>query len=181
MRHNPESKIQEKTVAATIPIGGLIHTLHNIQSKIEVASGAATALDLLLRIIAQLEPKVQIALAKTTKTLYHKATFGQLIGPVLEVFNDVLGPIDCAKIKNCLQPRNTTVHGNFAELVIHLCGEAPGMEIDSRTGKVKSLREDDIIGGVLCVERNQGLEAFSRGAHEVADILERKILRSLGP
>ena len=53
----PKTKIR-----LSVPIGGLIAILHNIQMKIDAAAGAATALDLRLRVIAQLDGRVKDAL-----------------------------------------------------------------------------------------------------------------------
>ena len=47
-----------------VPVEGLISVLHNIQAKIDAAAGAATALELRLRIIAQLNKAVRDELSK---------------------------------------------------------------------------------------------------------------------
>ncbi|MFA6118636.1 MAG: hypothetical protein WCT85_01670 [Parachlamydiales bacterium] len=159
----------------------LICTLNNIQSKIDTAAGAATALEIRLRIIAQLEPKVQIELKNRTKKLYYKADLIHLIDAVIETFQDKLDLNDQAKIKSCRLPRHKTSHGSFAELMIELTGEVLGREIDPHTRKRKPLEKNDIIEGAVCIERNHGLEEFSKRAKEAIEILERKILRSLEP
>ena len=53
------NKTTQKNIELSVPIGGLISHLHNIRSKIVAAGGAVSLLDLYLRIIAQLEPKVR--------------------------------------------------------------------------------------------------------------------------
>ncbi len=171
-------KIQKKM---TMPIGALIQTLKNIQPKIDTAAGAATALELRLRVIAQLEPKVQIALGKKANSQYHKGPLSYLIDVILEVFQDRLDPADQEKIKICRLPRNKVIHGSFAELMIELNGEALGREIDPRTGKHRPLEKIDIIEAAISIDHTQGLEDFSRRANEAIDILERKILLSLKP
>jgi hypothetical protein len=65
--------------------------------------------------------------------------------------------------------------------MIELNGEALGREIDPYTFKHKSLEEDDIIEGAICIERNGGLDEFSKRAKEAILILENKILRAFKP
>jgi hypothetical protein len=166
----------QKKVQSAVPIGGLISILHNIQCKIDAASGAATALELRLRIIAQLEPDVQLELKNKKKPRYHKADLIDLIEAVLKVFQDKLTPEERLKIESCRPPRNKVTHASFAELMIKLSGEAPSRVIDPHTLKHKALLEDDIIEGALCIERNRGLEIFCVQAREAIAILERKIL-----
>ncbi len=168
-------------VTMPVPIEGLLCTLNNIQSKIDAAAGAATALELRLRIIAQWEPKVRVALQNHTKVRYHQAPLRDLIEAVLEVFQGLLDSAEQDKIRSCRPPRNKAAHGSFAELVIELSGEASGREIDPHTFKRKPLAEDDIIEGAICIERNRGLEDFTQRAKEAVVILERKVLRSLKP
>jgi hypothetical protein len=173
------TKVQKKQ-AMLVPVEGLIYILKNIQGKIDAASGAATALDLRLRIIGQSEPEVQAVLKKNKKPPYHKAHLSDLIDAVLEVFQDRLDLEEQDKIKNCRLPRNKAVHGSFVELMLELSGDAPGLEIDTRTGRRKPLAENDIIGGVQSIEMNRGLEEFTKRANEAIKILE-KILRFLKP
>ena len=173
---NPKT---QKKIKMPVPMGGLISILHNIQSKIDAASGAATALDLRLRIIAELKPEVQTALKKRTKSPYRKADLNDLIDAVLEIFHDKLDLADQDKIKNCRLPRNKAIHGSFAELMIELNGEALGREIDPGTLKHKPLEKDDIIEGAICIERNRGLDEFAKRAREAVSILERNVLLSL--
>lgn len=157
----------------------LISTLHNIQCKIDSAAGAATALELRLRIISQLEPKVQDELKKKTKKPFYKAELEHLISAVLEVFKGQLDLIEHDAIINCRPPRNKLIHASLVELMIKLSGEALGREIDPRTGKGKPLTEDDLVEGAKCIERGRGLDIFSQRAREAVSILERKILRSI--
>ena len=104
-----------------------------------------------------------------------------MINAILEVFQAKLHPADQDLIKSCRPPRNKAVHGSYAELMIVLNGVAPGREIDTRARKRKPLREDEIIEGTLCIDQNHGLEDFSKRAKEAAQLLERKILRTLKP
>jgi len=159
----------------------LISILHNIQLKIDTAAGAATALELRLRIIAQLEIKVRDELRKKTKKAFHKAELDHLISAVLDVFQDKLDPVEQNIIRSCRPPRNKTAHGSFAELMIELTGEAPGRHFDSYTLKPMPLEENDIIEGAVCIERNRGLDEFTKRARIAVSILEDKIMRSLKP
>jgi len=170
----PKTKIR-----LPVPIGGLISILHNIQMKIDAAAGAATALELRLRVIAQLDSRVKDALKQKTKKLFYRAELEQLIEAVLTVFHDKLDAVEQEKLRKCRPPRNKTTHASFAELMIALNGEAPGREIDPDTLKPKLLDEDDVIEGAICIERNRGLDDFAKIAREVVLILEQKILRFL--
>ena len=178
---NTDQSIIQKKVKPPILIESLIRTLKEIQSKIDKASGTATAIDLRVRIIAQLEPKVQAALKKTTRDPFHKASLFYLIDSILEVFRDELAPEEKDQIKNCRPPRNKAIHGSLAELMIELSGEAFSREIDPSTSKRKPLAKDDIIEGAICIERNMGLDTFSQQSSKVIEILDEKILRSLSP
>jgi len=171
----------QKQIKMPVPVESLITVLHNIQLKIDAAAGAATALELRLRIIAQLEIKVRDELRKKTKKSYHKTELEHLISAILDVFQDKLDATEQEIIRKCRPPRNKTTHGSFAELMIELIGEAPGRQLDNRTLKRMPLEEDDIIEGALCIERNGGLDEFSRRARLAVSILEGKIMRSLKP
>ncbi len=180
MINTTQTQVQKK-VKRPFTIEALILMFNSIQLHIDKASGAATALDLRLRAIAQLEPKVQAALKKKKRPPYHQAKLSHLIEAILEVFPDQLSLTEQAKLQNCRQPRNKATHGSFAELMIELNGKAPSREIDRKTLKPKPLAEDDIIEGAICIERNGGLEDFSRRAKEAIEILEKKVMRSLQP
>ena len=164
-----------------VPIDALLQTLANIQLKLDTASGAATALDLRLRIIAQLAPRVRLALSRKKRGAFHQVKLHQLVDAVLEVFSDRIEPKDQEKIKKIRHPRNKAAHGSFVELMIALNREPQGRELDPHTGKRKLLSVDDIIEGVICIERNRGLEEFSMQVNEAVKILDDKILRTLAP
>lgn len=179
MTHKAQS--QQKKPRLPVLIEPLISTLHNIQLKIDSAAGAATALELRLRIIAQLENKVQIELKRKTKKPFYKAELEHLIFAVLEVFKEKLDPTEHNAIIRCRPPRNKLIHASLVELMINLNGEALGREVDPNTGKGKPLAEDDLVEGAKCIERSRGLDIFSQRAREAVVILETKILRSIKP
>jgi hypothetical protein len=169
-------------------MNGLIGILNNVRSKIDVAAGAAVSLELHLRIIAQKNPRVQRELLEVQtskgkkgdgKKRYHQADLSDLLDAIIEVFQNKLDLKDQELLKNCRILRNKTSHGSFAELMIALSGEAQGRETDPLTTKRKSLKEDDIIEGVICIEWNGGLEKFSQQANRAIDLLREKILPSL--
>lgn len=180
MSNTIDPKVHKK-VKMPFTIEALIQILNNIRLKSDAAAGAATALELRLRIIAELEPNVQIALKRQKKPPYFKADLIDLIDAVIEVFQDKLDPMSQDKIKSCRPPRNKVAHGSFAELMIELNGEALGRDLDGRTGKYNPIEKGDIVEGVICIERNRGLESFTLRANEAIEILEQKILRSLKP
>lgn len=60
----------QKRIKMPVLIDSLIIILHNIQQKINSAAGAATALELRLRIIAQLELRIQDELGKKNKKTF---------------------------------------------------------------------------------------------------------------
>jgi hypothetical protein len=174
------SKNSEKKVLPIL-IEPLIQILHNIQSQIDSAAGAATALELRLGIIAQLEPKVQTELKKQSLDPYHKAKLVHLIDSVLTVFQDRLDTVEQDTIKKCRPPRNYASHGSFVELMFAINGEAPGREMDPRTRKGKPLAKNDLVEGAKCIEKSRGLDLFSQRAKKAVEILEIKVLRSLQP
>ncbi len=157
----------------------LISTLHNIQSKIDDAAGALIALELRLRIIAQLEPKVQEELKKKTSDFFYEANLSYLITAVLEVFQEKLDPAEQELIKSCRMPRNKLAHASFVEFLIELNGEAEGRVIDPKTGKKNSLEKHDLVEGAKCIERGSGLPQFSSKVKITIQILESKIMRHL--
>jgi len=181
---NNTIQAQQKKIRLQVPIEGLLIALDNTRLKIDAATGAATFLELHLRIIAQHVIEVQDeltrlqSLRKVKKVRYHRADLIDLIDAVIEVFQDKLDPNDQDLLKSCRIPRNKTSHGSFAELMIALSGEALGREIDPRNMKRKPLAEDDIIEGAICIDRNRGLEDFTRRANEAISLLRNKVLRS---
>jgi hypothetical protein len=172
------SKMQRK-VRMPILIKPLISILHNIQLKIDAAAGAATALELRLRIIAQLDERVQEELKNKTKKAYHKAELEHLIDAILIMFQNELEANEKDIISNSRIPRNKATHASFAELMIVLAGEAPGRQLDNRTLKPLPLDEDDVVKGAICIERNRGLDEFAKRARIAVSILETKVMRAL--
>jgi len=176
-----------KKMKMSVPIEGLISILHNIQLKIDAAAGAATAVELRLRIIAQLEVKVREELKIQQKSrkkrdkAFHQADLEDLISAVLEIYKDKIDADERKIIESCRLPRNKAAHASFAELMIQLTGEAPGRQLDHRTLKPMPLDEEDIIEGAICIERNRGLDEFAKRARIAVSILESKIMRSLKP
>jgi hypothetical protein len=185
MTHTTQS--QQKKIRLPVPMNGLINVLDNIKSKIDAAAGAATFLELHLRIIAQLDSSVQTellkvqTLRKARREPYHRADLIDLIDAVIGVFQNKLDPKDQEILKSFHIPRNKTSHASFAELMIALSGEALGREIDPVTMKRKPLAEDDIIEGAICIERNGGLEEFAKQANKAVTLLREKVLRSFSP
>jgi hypothetical protein len=182
---NTENPQQKKT-RPPITTNGLIMVFNNIRSKIDAAAGAATFLELHLRAIAQLNPRVQIELRRVQAErgikkpkCYHQADLNYLIDAVIGVFRDKLAPEEQDVLKSCRVPRNKTSHGSFAELMIELNGEAPGREIDPTTGKRKPLAEDDIVEAAICIEWNGGLEEFTKRADKAVALIQEKVLRPL--
>lgn len=180
----PLSTRFQQNVKLNIPVTGLIQTLKNIKEKIDAAAGSATFLELHLRIIAQNDPRVQTELTKaqaknsSKKCSFHQADLNDLIEATICVYQNNLDSTEQDKLKKIRVPRNKTIHGSFAELMIELNGAAPGREIDPLSRKRKLLAKDDIIEGVLSIERNGGLEEFAIRANEAVEILQRKILYS---
>lgn len=177
--NNTNNPVVQKKAKLLVLIEPLISTLHNIQLKIDSAAGAATALELRLRIIAQLEPKVQEILKTKTKESFYRVKLEHLIAAVLHVFKDKLNSAEYDAIIECRIPRNKLIHASLVELMIKLNEEALGREIDPQTGKGKPLREDDLVEGAKLIERSRGLDIFSQRARVAIEILERKILRSI--
>lgn len=175
---------QQKKFRLRVSIEGLLTVLDNARLKIDAAAGAATFLELHLRIIAQQFIEVQDRLTrlqtlrKVKRVRYHRADLIDLIDAVIEVFQDKLDLNDQNLLKSCRILRNKTSHGSFTELMIALSGEALGREIDPHTMKRKPLAEDDISEGTICIDRNRGLEDFTRLANEAVSLLRNKILRS---
>lgn len=177
----------QKHVKMPVMIEPLISILHNIQLKIDAAAGAATALELRLRIIAQLdvsireELKNQQKLRKKRPKDFHQADLEDLIAAVIEIYKNKIDDDERRIIESCRLPRNKAAHASFAELMIQLTGEAPGRQLDHRTLKPMPLDEDDIIEGAVCIERNRGLDEFSKRARIAVSILEEKVMRSIKP
>ncbi|MGE3921070.1 MAG: hypothetical protein AB7F64_09120 [Gammaproteobacteria bacterium] len=178
---SPINSKKAKEVKMPVLIEPLISILHNIQSKIDFATGAATALELRLRIIAQLDDRVQKELKRKTKKAYHKAELEHLIDSVLIVFQNELEIHEKDIISNCRIPRNKTTHASFAELMITLVGYASSRQLDNHSLKPLPLNEDDIVEGAVCIERNGGLDEFAKRARIAVSILETKVMRTLKP
>lgn len=156
----------------------LISTLGNVQQKLGAAVGAATAFEFRLRLIAELEPKVQFELKKLTPFPFYKADLIHMISAVIEVFQSNLNPDERKKIQDCRVPRNKLSHGSPVELMIELGIEPTGREIDLR-GKRNVLSKEDLAEGIKSIERNQIFEKFTVQANEAIGILDRKILQTL--
>lgn len=162
-----------------ILIESLISTLGNVQLKLGDAVGAATAFEFRLRLIAELEPKVQFELKNLTTAPFYKADLIHMITAVIKVFQSNLNQDERKKIQNCRVPRNKLSHGSPVELMIELGIEPTGREIDPRTGKRNILSKEDLAEGIKSIERNQIFEKFTLQANEAIGILDRKILRTL--
>jgi hypothetical protein len=154
--------------------------LNEIQSKVDEAVGAATALEMRLRLIAELEPMVQTELKTKTSKLYYKADLFHLIYAVINVFSNQLTQSESSKIDIFRESRNKAVHGSLVELMLKLGITPTGRDmVDPHTKTRNILSEGDLVEGVKSIARNQGLETFTRQAREVIKILEDNILRKL--
>lgn len=184
---NTINSSSQKPLKMPVLIEPLILILHDIQPKIDAAAGAATALELRLRIIAQLDKSVreelenQQKLRKKRFKAFHQADLEDLIAAVIEVYKDKIDDDERRTIESCRLPRNKASHASLAELMIQLTGAAPGRQLDHRTLKPMPLDENDIIEGAVCIERNRGLDEFSKRARIAVSILEGKIMRSIKP
>ena len=184
---NTINSLSQKPLKMPVLIEPLISILHNIQLKIDAAAGAATALELRLRIIAQLDKSVreelknQQKLRKKRSKAFHQADLEDLIAAVIEVYKDKIDDDERRTIESCRLPKNKATHASFAELMIQLTRAAPGRQLDHRTLKPMPLDEDDVIEGAVCIERNRGLDEFSKQARIAVSILEGKIMRSIKP
>lgn len=168
-----------KKISLPVPIGGLINVFNNLQLKIDEATGAATALEMRLRIIAELVPEVQTELRKKTKKLFRDAELNYLIPAVLQVFQNELDHTERQKIESCRFPRNKLSHACFVEFMLAINGEAPGRLRDNRTGKGKPLQKENLLEGIRSLDTSGALEEFTKRAKEAIQIVDRKILRSL--
>ena len=167
--------ITRKKIVLPVPIGGLINALNNLQSKIDEASGAATALEMRLRLVTQLVPEVQAKI----KGSYLKADLYDLIPAIIEIFQPELTQEDCQKIESCRPPRNKLTHADMAAFMMLLNGEAPSRLLNIRTGKGHPIAKDNLLEGALSVERSGALEKFTQKAREAVAIVDSKILRAL--
>ncbi len=176
------NKSIQKKGCLPVNIGGFLSQLDSIQSTINEAMGVATTFELLARIIAQLVPEVQLKLEEvqqnSKKEKYHKAKLHFLITEISNVFQNELTLEEKELLTECRQCRNKADHGSFVELMLQLTGEAPGRVIDPKTRKPKELEKDDLIEGVLVIERNRGLEKFTKKTKKGIKVFI-KILRSL--
>lgn len=160
--------------------GGTISALHNLQGKIDEASGAATALEMRLRIVAELVQEVQDELSKKTKDSYHEAKLYRLIPAVLEVFQDHLTGVERKQIEICRPPRNKLTHASFVEFMLEINGEALGRVIDRRTMKGRTLNKTNLLEAAMSLDHSGALENFTRIARQATSIIEEKIMRVLG-
>jgi hypothetical protein len=167
-----------KTSILFVP-SGMINALHNLQGKIDVAAGAATALEMRLRIVAELVQEVQDELRKRTKESYHEAKLYYLIPAILEVFQDHLTDIERQHIESCRPPRNKLTHASFVEFMLEINGEAPGRVIDRRTMKGRPLKKENLLEGAISLDHSGALENFTRKAQQATSIVEEKIMRAL--
>jgi hypothetical protein len=170
------SQLSTKKATQTVPIGGLINVLNNIQCKIDAATGAVTALELRLRIVAELVPEVQIELSKNTKKRYHEAKLHDLIPAILATFQNELDPAERIQIENCRPPRNKLSHGSIVEFMLEVNGEAPGRQLDLHTRKGNPLKKGNLLEGALSIDKSRGLEEFCKRAKEAISIIDSKIL-----
>lgn len=167
-----------KTSISFVP-NGTINALHNLQGKIDLASGAATALEMRLRIVAELVQEVQDELRKRTRESYHEANLYHLIPAVLEAFQDHLTDIERQHIASCRPPRNKLSHASFVEFILQINGEAPGRVIDRLTMKGRPLKKESLLEGAMSLDHSGALENFTRKARDALSIIEDKIMRVL--
>jgi hypothetical protein len=158
---------------------GTIQALHNLQGKIDTASGAATALEMRLRIVAELVQEVQDELGKEADS-YHEAKLYYLISAVLKVFQGYLTDDERKQIERCRPPRNKLTHASFVELMLEINGEALGRVIDHRTMKGRALNKKNLLEAAMSLDHSGALEHFTRMARQAISIIEEKIMRTLG-
>jgi hypothetical protein len=172
-------KFKRKKGAYHAPMSGLCCALGNIQLKIDAAAGSATALEMRLRIVAELLQEVQAELSKRTKDSYHEAKLYHLIPAVLKVFQDHLSQEDRQCIERCRPPRNKLSHASFVEFMLAVNGSAPGRMLNPLTGKPYELKKENLMEASLSVDHSRAFENFTCTVKTAVAIVEAKIMQAM--
>lgn len=172
-------KFKRKKGSYHAPMSGVCYALKNIQFKIDIAAGAVTALEMRLRIVAELLQEVQDELRKLTKEKYDKADLYHLIPAVLEVFRDYLTDAERQQIGSCRPPRNKLSHASFAEFMLEVNGSAPGRVLNPQNGKPYELKKENLLEASLSVDHSKAFENFTCAVRTAVGIVEAKIMQAI--
>ena len=172
-------KLKRKKGSYHARMAGVCYALSNIQPKIDAAAGAVTALEMRLRIVAELLQEVQDELRKRTKEKYYKADLYYLIPAVLAVFRDYLTDTDHRQIENCRPPRNKLSHASFAEFMTKVNGSAPGRTLNPQNGKPYELKNENLLEAALSVDHSRAFENFTCTVRTAISIVEGKIMQAI--
>jgi len=168
-------KFKRKKESYHAPMSGVCNALGNIQFKIDAAAGAATALEMRLRIVAELLQEVQDKL----KEPYHKARLYDLIPAVLTVFQDQLSQEEVQCIERCRPPRNKLSHASFVEFMLAVNGSAPGRKLNPQTRKPYELKKENLLEASLSVDHSRAFENFTSTVRTAVAIVEAKIMQAI--
>lgn len=172
-------KFKRKKGSYHAPMSGVCSALGNIQLKIDVAAGAITALEMRLRIIAELLQEVQDELSNRTKDSYHEAKLYHLIPAILTVFQGHLSQEESQRIEHCRPPRNKLSHASFVEFMLEVNGSAPGRMLNPKTGKPYELKKENLLEASLSVDYSRALENFTCMVRTATATVEEKIMRAI--
>jgi hypothetical protein len=172
-------KFKRKKGAYHAPMNGVSYALGNIQLKIDAAAGAVTALEMRLRIVAELLQEVQDELSKRTKGSYHEAKLSHLIPAVLIVFQANLSQEERQCIEHCRPPRNKLSHASFVEFMLAVNGSAPGRKLNPQTMKPYELKKGNLLEASLSVDHSRAFENFTSTVRIAIAIVEAKIMQAI--
>lgn len=185
---NINTKILSKSSMSQGEKYELVKNLHNIQLKLNEASGLAVGIETRMRLIGELSDPLKAKLKEIYKNNdtkitrkrasspnYWKCELWMLEEAIIEVFKKELEPNEVKDLENFRDLRNSLLHGNLINLLTLMGIPAEGRMIDPKTRKRNILTDVDIKESIICIENKGGLEKFRPLAFEVMRILEKII------
>ncbi len=174
-------------------ISTILKNIKQVQWKFDLASGAAVAVEVRMRLIGQLcepvrdqlkkcvvyeliERKKKNPNAKCKSYKHWNCELSFLEKAIDQVFYKELDLGERLKIEKFRPLRNKLLHGDFVSLMILMGIDPTGRQILSNVGNRNILDKGDVIEAVLSIDGNQGFEELEILAREVKDILDKLIL-----
>lgn len=153
-------------------INAVLNATENIQLKMDEAGGATLAVELRIRLLAQLSQPIQATLKNKNK--YWKCDLQYLIEAIISVCKNKLEIGEAEKLNKFLVLRHKLVHGNFVSFTKLQGIEPKGRQIIFSSTR-KTLLESDIRESICSVDWNHAFSEFRKLASEVKSIVDRLI------
>lgn len=160
----------------------MLRSLENIELQYKESVGHAAALELRMRVLAEINP----AISKHAESLVHprdaykffwECKLEHLIDAILEIFKQDLSSDEIQQLNSFKNQRNKLLHGILVEFM-RLMKVQPTSRKILKNGSRDNLKDHEVIEAIKSTERNHVLVKFNGVAAGLMEIINKLIRKS---